>query len=137
MEENDFARENIAPEGGISRSSFSEIINGRGLEKLQFIFENLYKQAAKALPKQFQELGELISIDGNLISAVLSIYWADCKKGSNKAKAHCGFDINRGIPSKIFLTDGNGGGELPLCKRYPLKRPNRCYGQGISISSGF
>ena len=30
-------------------------------------------------------------------------------KGSKKAKAHCGFDINRGIPSKIYLTDGNGG----------------------------
>ena len=109
MEENDFARENIAPEGGISRSSFSEIINGRGLEQLQFMFENLYKQAAKSLPKQFQELGELISIDGSLISAVLSMYWADYRKGSKKAKAHCGFDINRGIPSKIYLTDGNGG----------------------------
>ena len=109
MEENDFARQNIAPEGGISRSSFSEIINGRGLEQLQFMFENLYKYAAVVLPKQFQELGELISIDGSLISAVLSMYWADYRKGSKKAKAHCGFDINRGIPSKIYLTDGNGG----------------------------
>lgn len=109
MEENDFARQNIAPEGGISRSSFSEIINGRGLEQLQFMFENLYKYAAVVLPKQFQELGELISIDGSLIGAVLSMYWADYRKGSKKAKAHCGFDINSGIPRKIFLTDGNGG----------------------------
>jgi hypothetical protein len=73
------------------------------------MFENLYKQAANVLPKQFQELGELISIDGSLISAVLLMYWADYRKGSKKAKVHCGFDINRGIPSKIFLTDGNGG----------------------------
>jgi hypothetical protein len=41
------------------------------------------------------------------------MYWADYRKGSKKAKAHCGFDINHGIPSKIFLTDGNGG-ERPL-----------------------
>lgn len=26
-----------------------------------------------------------------------------------KAKAHCGFNINCGIPSKVFLTKGNGG----------------------------
>jgi len=29
LKENDFAKQNIAPEEGISRSSFSEIINGR------------------------------------------------------------------------------------------------------------
>lgn len=108
IEENDFAKENIAPEGGISRSSFSEIINGRGLEQLQFIFENLYKEAVGVLPKEHAELGDLVSIDGSLIDAVLSMYWADYRKGSKKAKAHCGFDINHGIPNKIFLTDGNG-----------------------------
>ena len=51
---------------GISRSSFSEIINGRGLEQLQFVFENLYKQALKVLPKEHKALGDLISIDGRL-----------------------------------------------------------------------
>lgn len=115
MEQNDFARQNIAPNDGISRSSFSEIINGRGLEQLQVMFEILYLQAAKVLPKQFQELGELISIDGSLISAVLSMHWADYRKESKKAKVHCGFDINHGIPSKIFLTNGNGG-ERPFVR---------------------
>lgn len=109
LKENEFAKQNIAPEDGISRSSFSEIINERGLEQLQFIFENLYKQAAKSLPKEHCELGELISIDGSLIDSVLSMYWADYRKGSKKAKAHCGFNINSGIPSKVFLTEGNCG----------------------------
>jgi len=108
MKENDFARQNIASKGGISRSSYSEIINGRGLEQLQFIFENLYKQAVKVLPKKHKKLGDLISIDGTLIDAVLSMYWADYRKGSKKAKAHFGFDINHSIPSKIFLTEGKG-----------------------------
>ena len=120
LADNDFAKENIAPVDGISRSSFSEAINHRGLEQLQFLFENLYKQAAKVLPKEHKKLGELVSIDGSLIDAVLSMYWADYRKGSKKAKAHCGFNINSGIPSKIFLTDGKGG-ERPfvdqiLCK---------------------
>lgn len=136
MEENDFARQNIAPEGGISRSSFSEIINGRGLEQLQFMFENLYKQAANVLPKQFQELGELISIDGSLISAVLSMYWADYRKGSKKAKAHCGFDINRGIPSKIFLTDGNGG-ERPFVSKILSKGQTGVMDRGYQSHQGF
>jgi len=109
MEENDFAKQNIAPEDGISRSSFSEIINGRGLEQLQFIFENLYKQALKVLPKEHKALGDLISIDGSLIEAVFSMYWADYRKGTKKAKSHFGFNINSGIPSKVYLTDGNGG----------------------------
>jgi hypothetical protein len=109
MKENEFAKQNIAPEDGISKSSFSEIINGRGVEQLQFIFENLYKQAVGVLPKDHAELGDLVSIDGSLIDAVLSMYWADYRKGSKKAKAHCGFDINHGIPNKIYLTDGKGG----------------------------
>ncbi len=36
------------------------------------------------------------------------MHWANYRKGSKKAKAHCGFDINHGIPNKIFLTEGNG-----------------------------
>ncbi|MBN1931738.1 MAG: hypothetical protein JW786_09050 [Desulfobacterales bacterium] len=34
LEEDDFARENIAPEKDIKKSSFSEAINTRGLEQL-------------------------------------------------------------------------------------------------------
>lgn len=68
------------------------------------------------LPQEYKSLGELISIDGSLIDAVFSMYWADYRRGSKKAKAHCGFDINRGIPNKIFLTDGKAG-ERPFVSR--------------------
>jgi hypothetical protein len=34
--------------------------------------------------------------------------WADYRKGAKKAKVHLGFDINHGIPGKVFLTDGKG-----------------------------
>ena len=44
LNEDDFARENIAPEKGIQKSSFSEAVNSRGLEQLQFVFSKLIKQ---------------------------------------------------------------------------------------------
>lgn len=107
LNHNEFAKACITPKGGISRSSFCEAINHRGLEQLQHVFMALYKHATKVLPKQHEELGDLVAIDGSLIDAVLSMYWADYRKNSKKAKGHFGFNVNQGIPSKIHLTDGN------------------------------
>ena len=52
LEQDDFARENIAPQDGIKRSSFSEAINSRGLEQLQIIFEKLSQKASSILPNR-------------------------------------------------------------------------------------
>ena len=92
----------------LKKSSFSEAVNHRGLEQLLYIFEKLQADAASTLPKEYAHLGDLVSIDGSLIDAVLSMHWADYRDSSKKAKAHLGFDINRAIPKKIFLTDGKG-----------------------------
>lgn len=108
LKENDFARQYVAPENGIQKSSFFEDISSRGLEQMVELFGKLYLKAAKQLPKGHAELGELTIIDGSLINAVLSMYWADYRDGAKKAKVHIGFDMNRGIPKKIFLTDGKG-----------------------------
>jgi len=108
LKENHFARQYIAPEKGIQKSSFFEDISSRGLEQMVELFEKLYMQAAKQVPKGYAELGDLTIIDGSLIDAVLSMYWADYRDGAKKAKVHIGFDLNRGIPQKIFLTDGKG-----------------------------
>ena len=136
MKENEFAKQNIAPVGGISRSSFSEIINHRGLEQLQFVFENLYKQASTVLPKAYSELGELIAIDGSVINTVLSMYWADYRKGAKKAKAHCGFNINNGIPSQIFLTEGNGG-ERPFVDQILMEGQTGVMDRGYQCHKDF
>lgn len=108
LKENDFARQYVAPEKGIQKSSFFEDISSRGLEQMLELFEKLYARAAKQLPRGHAELGNLTCIDGSLINAVLSMYWADYRDGAKKAKVHIGFDMNRGIPKKIFLTDGKG-----------------------------
>lgn len=109
LEQNDFAKECVAPPKGIKKSSFFEAINNRGLEQLTEVFSHLVRQAGKALPVEYAHLGNLVSIDGSLIDAVLSMEWADYRSGSKKAKAHVGFDINRGIPRKIYLSDGKEG----------------------------
>ena len=108
LEEDDFARDKIAPEQRIKKSSFSEATNSRGLEQFMYVFKNLQAMATKALPNHHPDLGNLVGIDGSLIDATLSMYWADYRKGAKKAKVHVGFDLNRSIPRKIFLTDGNG-----------------------------
>jgi hypothetical protein len=108
LAQDDFARNQIAPKDGIKKSSFSEATNCRGLEQFLYIFENLQAQATQLLPKKHPELGNLIGIDGSLIDATLSMNWADYRKNSKKAKVHVGFDLNRAIPRKVFLTDGNG-----------------------------
>lgn len=58
LENDDFARENIAPEDGIKKSSFSEAINTRGLEQLQIVFEKLSRKATGILPNRYPELGD-------------------------------------------------------------------------------
>jgi hypothetical protein len=108
IEEDDFARHAIAPEEGIKKSSFAEAINTRGLEQLAHIYKNLQADAASRLPKEYDNLGDLVAIDGSLIDACLSMLWADYRKGSKKAKVHLGFDVNHGIPRKVFLSDGKG-----------------------------
>ncbi|WP_155316779.1 IS4 family transposase [Desulfosarcina alkanivorans] len=108
LEEDDFAKSEIAPENGIKKSSFSEATNSRGLEQFMHVFQNLQAQAAEILPKQHPELGNLMGIDGSLINASLSMHWADYRKKSKKAKVHVGFDLNQAIPRRIYLTDGKG-----------------------------
>ncbi len=108
LEEDDFAHNQIAPKDGIKKSSFSEATNSRGLEQFMYVFQNLQAQATKVLPNRHPNLGNLVGIDGSLIDATLSMYWADYRKGTKKAKVHVGFDLNRGIPRKVFLTNGNG-----------------------------
>lgn len=108
LKEDDFARDVIAPKDGISKSSFYEANNSRGLDQFAALFQQLQQKAANILPRKYPKWGNLISIDGSLIDAVLSMYWADYRKNYRKAKIHLGFDLNHGIPRKIFFTDGKG-----------------------------
>ena len=72
------------------------------------VFDRLSKKVSKCLGLAHAQLGNLVAIDGSLIDATLSMTWADYRESSNKAKVHLGFDLNRSIPVKLHLTDGNG-----------------------------
>jgi hypothetical protein len=108
LQEDDFARSEIAPEEGMRKSSFSDATNSRGLEQFMYVFKNLQAEGTKVLSSYHADLENLVGLDGSLIDATLSMYWADYRKGAKKAKAHVGFDLNRSIPKKIFLTPGKG-----------------------------
>lgn len=120
LEQNDFAKECVASPKGIKKTTFFEAINSRGLEQLTEIFDDLVQQAGKVLPAEYADLGKLVAIDGSLIDAVLSMEWADYRDGAKKAKAHVGFDINRGVPRKIQFSGGNEG-ERPFVDKIIAK----------------
>lgn len=108
LQQDDYAKNLIAPAGGIKHSTFFDTVNDRGVEQLLYVFNELQKQASASLPTQYAELGELVAIDGSLIDSVLSMHWADYRSNSRKAKLHLGFNLNSGIPRKLFLTEGKG-----------------------------
>ncbi len=110
LQEDDYARDLVAPAGGIKRSTFFDTVNDRGVEQLLYVFTELQKQVPGTLPSQYSDLGDLVAIDGSLIDSVLSMHWAEYRTNSRKAKLHLGFDINHGVPHKLFLTEGNGAG---------------------------
>ncbi|MBJ6728026.1 IS4 family transposase [Geomesophilobacter sediminis] len=107
LEQDDFAKECVAPPKGIKKTAFFEAVNNRGLEQLAELFKHLLKDATSVIPAQYADLGTLVAIDGSYIDAVMSMDWADYSSTNKKAKAHVGFDLNRGIPTNMILTDGN------------------------------
>jgi len=52
LEEDDFARNHIAPPDGIQKSSFFEAINTRRLEQLGHVYHKLQNQTTNLLPAQ-------------------------------------------------------------------------------------
>ena len=136
LEQDNFAKECVAPPKGIKKSSFFEAINNRGLEQLAGVFNHLVKQAGHVLPAEYAHLGNLVAIDGSLIDSVLSMEWADYRGGAKKAKAHIGFDINRGIPRKIYLTDGKEG-ERPFVEKIIEKGETAVMDRGYQSHAQF
>src|ERR1044072_4780211 len=106
LEQNDFAKGYVAPRDGISKSAFFEAINSRGLDQLSDLFTFLVRKAAGIIPSQYRHLGNFVSVDGSLIDACFSMDWADYSHSSKKAKLDVGFDLNLGIPKKVFLSNG-------------------------------
>jgi len=116
QDEDSFAYHNLIPEGSLGESTFYEANTSRGLTQMLEVFDKLSRKVAKRLGLAHAQLGDLMAIDASLIDATLSMMWADYRSSKNKAKVHLGFDLNRSIPRKLYLTTGKGA-ELPFVSR--------------------
>jgi hypothetical protein len=89
------------------------------------VYKRLRAKATQVPPAEHTHLGDLVGINGSLIDAVMSMRWADYRKGVKKAKVHLGFDLNHAIPAKIFFTNGKGD-ERPFVS--PILSPGQTGG---------
>ncbi|MDY6856966.1 MAG: hypothetical protein SWO11_20120 [Thermodesulfobacteriota bacterium] len=67
LEEDDFARANIAAKEGIIMSSFTEAINTRGLEQFAYVFQKIQKNSSRTFPGNHLQIpnGKLLIIEKN------------------------------------------------------------------------
>ena len=138
LAQEDFAATHIAPPGGVQKSAFFEAVNSRGLEQMVQVYQQLQEQATAKLPiaKDFSELGDLIAVDGSLIDATLSMHWADYRNGVKKAKVHLSYNIGRGIPQKVTLTEGKSA-ERPQVERLVAPGQTGVYDRGYQCYKDF
>ena len=108
IQQDEFARQTLVPSEGLGESTFYEANASRGSIQMLEVFDRLAKKVSKSLGVAHAELGDLVVIDGSLIEASFSMTWADYSSSQNKAKVHLGFDLNRSIPRKVYLTEGKG-----------------------------
>lgn len=101
-----FAKSWIVPKEGLGESTFYEANATRGSLQMIELADRLSKKVSKRLKVAHIELGDLVAIDGSLMEASLSMTWADYISCLHKAKMHVGFDLNRGIPRQLCLTEG-------------------------------
>jgi Transposase DDE domain len=106
----------IQKELGVSRASpasLSEASRVFDPKPLAHIFERLAAQVCAkdtpALPEEIPADMQLIAVDGTLMDALGRMFWAVwLDQYENAAKVHLHFNVSRGVPVLMELTDGNG-----------------------------
>lgn len=106
MQQDESIRHIIACQEGFGESTFYEANSSRGVTQMLEVFDRLSRKVSKCLGIVHAQLGDLVAIDGSLIDVSLSMTWADYSDSKNKAKVHLGFDLNRSVPRKLYLTEG-------------------------------
>src|SRR3954469_192765 len=77
---------------------------------LEGLFNELVERIAPAdPPKQWQDLKNLVAVDGSLLPGLPRMSWALWQDDRNRAaKMHVQFEVLRGIPVHVDVTAGNG-----------------------------
>jgi len=93
-----------------SLGSLSESARVFDSELMQEIVEELseYLEPISSHAKLDDLPGALTAVDGTLLNALSKMTWALWKTQANAVKAHTQFDIQKYVPVKITITEGNG-----------------------------
>lgn len=98
---------------GVSRASLGSLS-----ESARVFDSDLMKEIVEALGQQIKPIqqdarlndlgGILTAVDGTLINALPKMTWAFWNHEKKAVKAHMQFDLEKHVPIKMTLTDGNG-----------------------------
>jgi Transposase DDE domain len=94
----------------VSKGSFSEAQGVFDASLLEGIIAELAEQVAPVSPPQeWAALKDLVAVDGSLLPALPRMAWALWLDDEHTAaKMHVHFEVLRGIPVKVSVTEGNG-----------------------------
>ena len=111
---------------GISLGSLSEAANVFDARKLEEIIAELAARIPQqTLTRDQQALKNLTAVDGSLLPALSKMAWALWLDEEHRAaKMHVAFEVLRGIPVKVTLTEGNGNEKHEL---RGMLEPDRLY----------
>lgn len=114
---------------GVARASlgsFSESARVFDSELLKGIIQELSKKLPRVsqIPGFNNSMGILTAVDGSLIEAVAKMAWALWRTDRNGIKVHCQYEILKGVPVGIEVTDANANEKAVLAS---ILQPDRIY----------
>ena len=96
--------------GHVSKGSFSESQGVFEASLLEGLIAELAEQVAPVSPPdEWAALKDLVAVDGSLLPALPRMAWALwLDQQHHAAKMHVHFEVLRGIPIRVSVTEGNG-----------------------------
>ena len=109
---------------GCSRASLGSLSEAARVFDAELLRDLIPQLAEKVLPtahgKDAKALQGLIAVDGSLLPALPRMAWALWIDDDHRAaKMHVHFDVFKGVPAEVTITDGNGSEHEPLRARAP------------------
>jgi Transposase DDE domain len=110
--------------GHVSKGSFSEAQGVFDASLLEGIIAELAAQVAPVSPPQdWAALKDLVAVDGSLLPALPRMAWALWLDETHRAaKMHLHFEVLRGIPVRVSVTEGHGSETAQLRRQLQAGR---------------
>lgn len=108
----------------VSKGAFSEAQGVFDASLLEGIIAELAEQVAPVSPpEEWAALKDLVAVDGSLLPALPRMAWALWLDDEHHAaKMHVHFEVLRGIPVRVSITEGNGSETQQLRLKLQPKR---------------